>query len=99
MTPYNVKLHEIGKSQNEECHKCNTECESLLHLFWHSPQSITLWKHIEYMFSHLYIPNTNTVWTGPCIYLDTVQPHAIEITCIEFYICNMYYSYILYSYQ
>ena len=40
-TPFKVRIHKLGKSQKEERDKCN-ERESLLHLYWHCPQSLAL---------------------------------------------------------
>lgn len=43
----NTFLFKIGIKDNDKCTFCNTEAESLLHLFWNCTYTQTFWRELE----------------------------------------------------
>lgn len=46
----NIKLHKIGYITDDKCSFCNSEPETLLHLFWNCVYSKLFWKDFEFYF-------------------------------------------------
>ena len=51
---YNARLEHMGLSDTDKCQWCPRTRETILHLYWHCPYSVEVWKHLVTTFGQIY---------------------------------------------
>ena len=76
--PYNVRLHKMGIAQEDTCKWCPDEAETLIHLYWLCPKSVTLWKHVQALLGQLY--NTECIINKEIIFFGIQYTPKSKLT-------------------